>query len=70
MVGSVALMNEVCDEKRFSKIVSAGLNEVRNGTNDGLFTAHNGVCYLSDLTHFKHANLKTRSTTGRLRIVF
>jgi cytochrome P450/NADPH-cytochrome P450 reductase len=46
VVGSVALMNEVCDEKRFSKIVSAGLNEVRNGTNDGLFTAHNGVSFL------------------------
>jgi cytochrome P450/NADPH-cytochrome P450 reductase len=31
VVTSQALCNEVCDEKRFSKIVSAGLNEIRNG---------------------------------------
>lgn len=42
VISSVFLMNEVCDEKRFSKMVSAGLNEVRNGTHDGLFTAHLG----------------------------
>jgi len=35
-------MNEICNEQRFAKIVTAGLNEVRNGTHDGLFTAHNG----------------------------
>jgi cytochrome P450/NADPH-cytochrome P450 reductase len=39
VVTSQALCNEVCDEKRFSKIVSAGLNEIRNGVHDGLFTA-------------------------------
>lgn len=42
VISSVALMNEVCNEQRFSKMVSAGLNEVRNGTHDGLFTAHRG----------------------------
>ena len=42
VVSSVALMNEICNEQRFAKMVTAGLNEVRNGTHDGLFTAHNG----------------------------
>lgn len=43
IVGSVELLNEVCDEKRFVKTVSAGgLLQVRNLTGDGLFTArHN-----------------------------
>ena len=35
-------MNDICDEKRFGKIVTAGLGEVINLTGDGLFTAHNG----------------------------
>ncbi|EAW09509.1 bifunctional cytochrome P450/NADPH--P450 reductase [Aspergillus clavatus NRRL 1] len=34
------LVNEACDEERFSKVVTAGLNEIRNGIHDGLFTAH------------------------------
>lgn len=42
VVSSVALMNEISNESRFAKLVAAGLNEVRNGTHDGLFTAHNG----------------------------
>ncbi|KAF2272550.1 uncharacterized protein EI97DRAFT_436797 [Westerdykella ornata] len=33
-------MNEVCDEERFAKVVSSALEEVRNGTHDGLFTAY------------------------------
>ena len=40
IIGSQALMNEVSDESRFSKIVAAALEEVRNGTHDGLFTAY------------------------------
>jgi cytochrome P450/NADPH-cytochrome P450 reductase len=40
VIASQALMNEVADEKRFSKIVSAALKEVRNGIQDGLFTAY------------------------------
>ena len=32
-------MNEISDESRFSKIIAANLNQVRNGTHDGLFTA-------------------------------
>jgi cytochrome P450/NADPH-cytochrome P450 reductase len=36
------LMNEVCDEKRFAKIVSGALEQIRNGVADGLFTAHPG----------------------------
>ncbi|CAG7932978.1 unnamed protein product [Penicillium olsonii] len=39
-VSSHELVNEVCDEERFSKMVSAGLHEIRNGVNDGLFTAN------------------------------
>lgn len=41
-INSVALLNEVCDEKRFNKSVSAALNELRAGIHDGLFTAHHG----------------------------
>lgn len=41
-IGSQELMNEICDEKRFTKIVAGPLKEVRNGTHDGLFTAHPG----------------------------
>ncbi|KAF2176744.1 NADPH-cytochrome P450 reductase-like protein [Zopfia rhizophila CBS 207.26] len=40
VIASQALMNEIADENRFSKIVSAALKEVRNGAHDGLFTAH------------------------------
>lgn len=36
------LMNEVCDEKRFSKTVSGALEQIRNGVEDGLFTAYPG----------------------------
>ncbi|KAI9048833.1 hypothetical protein LZ554_007664 [Drepanopeziza brunnea f. sp. 'monogermtubi'] len=34
------LMDELCDEKRFTKMVSGALEQVRNGVSDGLFTAH------------------------------
>jgi len=37
VISSAEYMAEVCDEKRFSKIVSRGLGEVRNGLNDGEF---------------------------------
>ncbi|EFR05015.1 bifunctional P-450:NADPH-P450 reductase [Nannizzia gypsea CBS 118893] len=37
-----ALMDEVCNEKRFSKLVAGGLAQIRNGVHDGLFTAHPG----------------------------
>ena len=35
-------MDEVCDEKRFTKLVSGSLAQIRNGVKDGLFTAHPG----------------------------
>jgi cytochrome P450 / NADPH-cytochrome P450 reductase len=41
-ISSHELLNEVCDEKRFVKVVSGGLEQVRNGLKDGLFTAHHG----------------------------
>jgi cytochrome P450/NADPH-cytochrome P450 reductase len=40
VIASQALMNEVADEERFSKVVSATLQQVRNGTGNGLFTAY------------------------------
>lgn len=42
IINSVDLLNEVCDEKRFTKNISAALNELRAGIHDGLFTAHHG----------------------------
>ncbi|KAK6581220.1 hypothetical protein PZA11_005911 [Diplocarpon coronariae] len=41
-VSTHELMNELCDEKRFSKMVSGALEQIRNGVSDGLFTAHTG----------------------------
>jgi cytochrome P450 / NADPH-cytochrome P450 reductase len=38
-LSSWRLVNEVCDEKRFRKTISAVLGQVRNGVHDGLFTA-------------------------------
>lgn len=37
-----ALMDEVCNEKRFSKLVAGSLAQIRHGVQDGLFTAHPG----------------------------
>ena len=37
VASSHALVNELCDEKRFPKSIIA-LNEMRNGVHDGLFT--------------------------------
>ncbi|OJJ48675.1 hypothetical protein ASPZODRAFT_14803 [Penicilliopsis zonata CBS 506.65] len=39
-VSSHELVDELCDEERFHKALSVSLNEVRNGTHDGLFTAN------------------------------
>ncbi|KAL2059809.1 hypothetical protein VTL71DRAFT_10193 [Oculimacula yallundae] len=36
------LLNEVCDEKRYIKMVSGALDQLRNGISDGLFTAYPG----------------------------
>jgi cytochrome P450/NADPH-cytochrome P450 reductase len=35
-------VNEVCDEERFVKDLGGPLTEIRNGVNDGLFTAQYG----------------------------
>ena len=37
-VNTHELVNEVSDDKRFPKKISKGLEEVRNGVGDGLFT--------------------------------
>lgn len=39
MVGSQALLDEVCDEARFAKVIAANLKQARNGVRDGLGTA-------------------------------
>lgn len=39
-ISSQQLVDEVFDEERFAKVVSGGLNEIRNGVHDGLFTAN------------------------------
>ncbi|KAJ2997809.1 hypothetical protein NUW58_g531 [Xylaria curta] len=41
-VNSHRLVDEMCDEKRFAKIPSGVLEEIRNGVHDGLFTAKPG----------------------------
>ncbi|KAK5114823.1 hypothetical protein LTR62_001980 [Meristemomyces frigidus] len=41
VISSQRLLAELCDEKRFGKIVAASLAELRHGTHDGLFTAQN-----------------------------
>ncbi|KAJ6258567.1 hypothetical protein Dda_6613 [Drechslerella dactyloides] len=42
VLSSYELVHEACDEKRFAKQVAAGLEQVRNGVGDGLFTAYTG----------------------------
>ncbi|PYH98277.1 cytochrome P450 [Aspergillus ellipticus CBS 707.79] len=39
LISSHELVDEICDGERFAKAVDSGLNEVRNLTHDGLFTA-------------------------------
>ncbi|KAL8306505.1 hypothetical protein RB597_002994 [Gaeumannomyces tritici] len=39
IVSTRALVNEVCDEKRFQKSIGPTLREVRHGVHDGLFSA-------------------------------
>ncbi|KAJ5115063.1 hypothetical protein NUU61_000822 [Penicillium alfredii] len=39
-ISSHELVDEVCNEERFTKKVAAGLHEIRNGVHDGLFTAN------------------------------
>lgn len=39
-ISSHELVDEVCNEERFGKVVTQGLKEIRNGTHDGLFTAN------------------------------
>lgn len=39
VISSQVLMNEICDEKRFTKAINGGLNQLRTVVHDGLFTA-------------------------------
>jgi cytochrome P450/NADPH-cytochrome P450 reductase len=38
-VSTQALLDELCDEKRFSKKTGGALAELRNGVHDGLFVS-------------------------------
>ncbi|KAI3323944.1 bifunctional P-450:NADPH-P450 reductase [Xylariaceae sp. AK1471] len=42
MANSHRLINELCDEKRFTKVPTGVLAEIRHGVHDGLFTAKPG----------------------------
>lgn len=42
VISSHALFQEVCDEKRFHKVIMGPLQELRKFVKDALFTAHNG----------------------------
>lgn len=42
LVGSQALVNELCDERRFVKCIPGGLEHLRPAVSDGLFTAYHG----------------------------
>lgn len=40
VISSQEIVEEACNEERFIKVIQGGLNQVRNGVGDGLFTAH------------------------------
>jgi cytochrome P450/NADPH-cytochrome P450 reductase len=40
VIANQAHMDEICNEERFSKIIAASLEQVRNGVHDGLFTSY------------------------------
>lgn len=42
VINTVDLMEEFCDEKRFTKTIIGAQEEVRNGVKDGLFSAYYG----------------------------
>ena len=44
LANSYELQNELSNEKRFTKAITASLVEVRNGTGDGLFTVCRPFC--------------------------
>lgn len=56
------LLHEVSDEKRFRKVLSPSLNEVRNAAGDGLFT----VC-IAQMPHGHDTNVGVDRPTSRNR---
>ena len=42
MVSNHELFDEICDEKRFTKVIGGPGTELRPALHDGLFTAHQG----------------------------
>ena len=62
VISSYELLNEVSDEKRFRKKVTAGLREVRNAAGDGLFT----VCSIV-VQWYQHSDHASRPMFPRSR---
>jgi hypothetical protein len=54
IVGSQALVNEVCDQTRFQKVVKGALGEVRSVAGDGMFFRLFSKCILADCTRSIH----------------
>ena len=66
-VNSHALVNEVSDDKRFPKMVSAGLRELRNGAGDGLFTVRPIVDFALEVDVGKAHHFARRPTCRKSR---
>ena len=71
-ISSYELVNEVSDDKRFPKKVTAGLNEVRHGTGDGLFTVSSIYAHFPRTDDVDYATYRRlgdrRNTTGALPV--
>ena len=75
-VGSAALLEEICDEKRFRKCVTGPVVEIRHAVHDGLFTAYDnesiwGVAHrimapLLSQAKVDDTFVKMRDTAGQL----
>lgn len=42
LISSVELLDELCDEKRFHKVVTSAVGKLQEISGDGLFTANHG----------------------------
>lgn len=63
-ISSYNLVNEVSDEKRFRKKISAGLKQVRNAAGDGLFTVCAFVSFGLRNSHSCPRHMFQKSRTG------
>jgi hypothetical protein len=63
IVGSQELVNEVCDQTRFKKVVKGALGEVRSVAGDGVLFPFFWGCILADCTRSIHCTWR-RSKLG------